>query len=49
MATHKFGILNQYEPNKLYFKYEPEKYNCISVHMYLLDFVLDNYLNEWMK
>ena len=32
MAKHEFGIMqNPPEPRKRYDKYEPQKYNCISV------------------
>lgn len=33
MAKHEFGIMNvNPKPNKRYDSYEPEKYDCISVH-----------------
>ncbi len=33
MANHEFGIMNvKPKPNKRYDTYEPEKYDCISVH-----------------
>ena len=33
MAKHEFGIMNvNPKPNKRYDTYEPEKYDCISVH-----------------
>mgnify|MGYP003300177947 CR=1 FL=1 len=33
MAKHEFGIMNvNLKPNKRYDTYEPEKYDCISVH-----------------
>lgn len=33
MAKHEFGIMNvKPKPNKRYDSYEPEKYDCISVH-----------------
>lgn len=49
IATHKFGIIEQFEENKFYCKYEPEKYNCISVDIHLMDDVIDNFLEEWGK
>ncbi|WP_080847838.1 short-chain dehydrogenase [Cytobacillus gottheilii] len=29
--VHEFGILNEFDKEKKYLNYEPEKYNCISV------------------
>lgn len=46
---HEFGIMDQFEENKGYYEYEPEKYNCISVDMKLVDYVIDNYTEEWAK
>ena len=31
MAKHEFGILQDFDKDKIYEKYEPEKYNCVSV------------------
>ena len=49
MATHKIGIMDQFENGKLYYLYEPEKYNCISVDMYIMDYIVDNYLGNGKK
>lgn len=46
MAKHDFGILEQFEENKWYQEYEPEKYNCISVDMDVMDEVFDAYREE---
>lgn len=35
----EFGIIDEFEKNKDYSKYEPEKYNCISID--------DDILNDW--
>lgn len=43
MSSHQFGIIDNFKDNVRYEKYEPEKYNCISVDMYLLDYIIDNY------
>lgn len=39
MAEAEFGIIDCIEPDKDYSKYEPEKYNCVSVN--------DCYLDDW--
>ena len=46
MAKHNFGILEQFEENKWYQEYEPEKYNCISVDMDVMDEVFGAYREE---
>ena len=46
MAKHDFGILEQFEENKWYQEYEPEKYNCISVDMDVMDEVFGAYREE---
>lgn len=46
MAKHDFGILDQFEENKWYQEYEPEKYNCVSVDMDVMDEVFSMYLEE---
>jgi hypothetical protein len=35
----QFGIIDQFEKDKDYSKYEPKKYNCITID--------DNYLSDW--
>ena len=39
MAGAEFGIIDCIEPDKDYSKYEPEKYNCISIN--------DCYFDDW--
>lgn len=46
MAKHDFGILEQFEENRWYQEYEPEKYNCISVDMDVMDEVFGAYREE---
>lgn len=46
MAKHDFGILDQFEENIWYQEYEPEKYNCISVDMDVMDEVFGVYREE---
>lgn len=46
MANHDFGILDRFEENKWYQEYEPEKYNCISVDMDVMDEVFSAYREE---
>jgi hypothetical protein len=46
LAKHDFGILDQFEENKWYQEYEPEKYNCVSVDMDVMDEVFSMYLEE---
>lgn len=46
MAKHDFGILDQFEENKWYQEYEPEKYNYISVSMEVMDEVFSAYREE---
>lgn len=46
MAKHDFGILDRFEENKWYQEYEPEKYNCISVDMDVMDEVFSAYREE---
>ena len=42
MAKHDFGIMNiPPEPNTRYDSYNPEKYNCISVHNDYIEPLLD--------
>ena len=42
MAKHEFGIMNvSPKPNERYDSYEPEKYNCISVHDDCIEPLLD--------
>lgn len=43
MAKHEFGIIDSLpDDNYLYEEYEPNKYNCISVHDDLIYPLLDN-------
>jgi len=49
LAKHEFGIIERFEENKWYCEYEPQKYNCISVDMYLLDKLIDNNRDEFMQ
>lgn len=46
MAKHDFGILDHFEEDKWYQEYEPEKYNCISVGMDVMDEVFATYREE---
>ena len=48
MAKHDFGIIDFFEENKWYSEYEPEKYNCISVHDDLLEEMIIKYNEELM-
>ena len=42
MAKHEFGIMNvSPKPHERYDSYEPEKYNCISVHDDCIEPLLD--------
>lgn len=49
MANHKFGIINQFKNDKMYCDYEPQRYNCISVDMRLMDYIIDNHIAELRK
>lgn len=40
MATHGFGILRDFEPEKWYQEYEPERYECILVDDDLIEEML---------
>ena len=48
LAKHDFGIIDSFEENKWYSDYEPEKYNCISVHDDLLEEMIIKYNEELM-
>ena len=48
MAKHEFGIIDFFEENKWYNKYEPEKYNCISVSDDLIEELIIKYNEELM-
>lgn len=37
----EFGIIDNFEKNKEYSEYEPQKYNCIGIN--------DDFLNDWWK
>ena len=42
MGKHEFGVMRiKPKPNKRYDTYEPEKYDCISVHDDLIEPLLD--------
>lgn len=49
MAQHKFATINQFNTNKKFYLYEPEKYDCIDVDMQLIDIIIDNYTSEWSE
>lgn len=49
MATHEFGVLKQFKENTWYDEYEPDKYNCITVDMQLIDYITENYLEKLTK
>lgn len=49
MAKHQFGIIEQFEENKVYKEYEPEKYKCIPISIHLMDYVIDSYSENWKK
>jgi hypothetical protein len=46
LANHDFGILDQFEENIWYQEYEPQKYNCISVDLDVMDEVFGVYREE---
>ena len=48
MAKHEFGIIDTFEENKWYSKYEPEKYNCISVSDDIIEDLIIKYNEELM-
>lgn len=46
MAGHEFGIMqNDPKPGKRYDKYEPQKYNCISVNDDYVEIIVANLYN----
>lgn len=49
MAKHEFGIIDQFEEDRWYCNYEPQKYNCISVDMKVMDIIFDTCLLDLMK
>jgi len=49
LAKHDFGIIDQFEENKWYSEYEPQKYNCVSVDMNLMDKIFEMYLEELLQ
>lgn len=49
LAKHDFGAIDSFEENKWYSDYEPEKYNCISVHDDLLEEMIIKYNKELMS
>lgn len=49
MAKHDFGMIDRFEENKWYDEYEPQKYNCISVDMDVMDKIFEMYLEELMQ
>lgn len=49
MAKHEFGIIDSFDENKWYSKYEPEKYHCISVSDDLIEKFMLEYHEELMK
>lgn len=49
MAKHDFGMIDWFEENKWYSEYAPQKYNCISVDMDLMDKIFEMYLEEVMQ
>ena len=48
MAKHEFGIIDSFEENKWYSRYEPEKYNCVSVNDDLIEGLTVKYGEELM-
>lgn len=49
MAKHDFGIIERFENDKWYVQYEPERYNCISVDMEVMDKIFETKLDDLMK
>lgn len=49
LATHEFGIINWFKENKCYGEYEPWKHDCIAVNDELLEQILIDYNEEFMK
>jgi len=41
MLTHQFGIIDKIDQFKNYCEYEPEKYNCISIHDDIITDILE--------
>ncbi len=41
MIKTEFGIIYDFNPEKEYSDYEPEKYNCVSID--------DEYINDWWE
>ena len=40
MIKTEFGIIDDFDPNKEYLEYEPQRYNCVAIDD-------DEYINEW--
>ncbi len=49
MAKHAFGLIDQFEENKWYQTYEPQKYHCVSVDMDIMDQVFEAHIEELMQ
>lgn len=46
MASHDFGIIDNFEESKGYSNYEPEKYNCVSVDDNIIEDMILRYKEE---
>lgn len=40
MATHEFGILEEFDESAVYKDYEPEKYKCISIDDEYIEYIV---------
>jgi hypothetical protein len=49
LAKHEFGLIDQFEENKWYDKYEPQKYHCVSVDMDIMDRIFEANQGELMQ
>lgn len=49
MAKHEFGLIDHFEENKWYNKYEPQKYHCVSVDMKIMDRIFEANQEELMQ
>ncbi|NLM49901.1 MAG: hypothetical protein GX196_02985 [Clostridiaceae bacterium] len=49
MSKFEFGIIENFENDKWYSKYEPEKYNCVSVNDDTIDKIMEGYHDELAK
>lgn len=42
MIQTEFGIIQNFDKDKIYCKYEPQKYNCVTIDD-------DRYINDWWQ